>query len=100
MMDAYGKLVAFLDRRGAADRLIDHPPEGQTDKVSVLRGHPVGATAKCLFLIVKLGSKDHPLLAGAEPRTAACGATLARIALAFEAGRGGFWLARWLEARG
>src|SRR6201982_3844942 len=28
------------------------------------------------------------------------GRTLTRIALAFEAGRDGFWLARWLEARG
>src|SRR6201989_1525161 len=28
------------------------------------------------------------------------GRTITRIALAFEAGRAGFWLARWLEARG
>src|SRR3954470_8115037 len=28
------------------------------------------------------------------------GRTITRIALAFEAGRDGFWLARWLEARG
>ncbi len=28
------------------------------------------------------------------------GRTMTRIALAFEAGRDGFWLARWLEARG
>src|SRR6516165_3334746 len=28
------------------------------------------------------------------------GHTITRIALAFEAGRDGFWLARWLEARG
>src|SRR5499433_1008549 len=28
------------------------------------------------------------------------GSTITRIALAFEAGRDGFWLARWLEARG
>ena len=28
------------------------------------------------------------------------GKKIARIALAFEAGRDGFWLARWLEARG
>jgi transposase len=28
------------------------------------------------------------------------GRTIARIALAFEAGRDGFWLARWLQARG
>jgi transposase len=28
------------------------------------------------------------------------GRTIRRIAVAFEAGRDGFWLARWLEARG
>src|SRR5436305_5676633 len=28
------------------------------------------------------------------------GCTITRIALAFEAGRDGFWLAHWLEARG
>jgi transposase len=28
------------------------------------------------------------------------GRTITRITLAFEAGRDGFWLARWLEARG
>jgi transposase len=28
------------------------------------------------------------------------GRTITRIAIAFEAGRDGFWLARWLEARG
>ena len=28
------------------------------------------------------------------------GHTITRIAVAFEAGRDGFWLARWLEARG
>src|SRR4029077_9212500 len=28
------------------------------------------------------------------------GRTITRIALAFEAGRDGFWLARWLAARG
>ena len=28
------------------------------------------------------------------------GRNITRIALAFEAGRDGFWLARWLEARG
>ncbi len=57
MDDAYGKLIAFLDQHGSVYRLIDHPPEGQTDKVSALRGHPVGAAAKCIILIVKLGRK-------------------------------------------
>ena len=53
----YDKLIALLDRNGAAYRLIDHPPEGQTDLVSALRGHQVAAAAKCIVLIVKLGKK-------------------------------------------
>jgi Ala-tRNA(Pro) deacylase len=57
MDDTYDKLIALLDRNGAAYRLIDHPPEGQTDLVSALRGHHVAATAKCIVLIVKLGKK-------------------------------------------
>src|SRR5690349_19891631 len=31
---------------------------------------------------------------------AAAGGTVERVALAYEAGRDGFWLARWLRARG
>ncbi|HUZ65246.1 MAG TPA: YbaK/EbsC family protein [Acetobacteraceae bacterium] len=57
MDDTYDNLIALLDRNGAAYRLIDHPPEGQTDLVSALRGHHVAAAAKCIVLIVKLGKK-------------------------------------------
>ncbi len=67
MDDAYGNLVAFLDRHGAAYRLIDHPPEGQTDKVSELRGHPVGAAAKCIILIAKLGRKTTRFILAVVP---------------------------------
>jgi transposase len=35
-----------------------------------------------------------------QDEAARAGRTITRIALAFEAGRDGFWLARWLEARG
>src|SRR5437764_785912 len=65
--DAYSKLLAFLDRHGAAYRLIDHQPEGQTDKVSALRGHPVNAAAKCLILIVKLGKKTTRFVLAVVP---------------------------------
>ena len=39
--ETYDKLIALLDANKAVYRLIDHPPEGQTDKVSAMRGHPV-----------------------------------------------------------
>ena len=44
--DTYEKLIALLDEAGASYRLIDHEPEGQTDKVSAMRGDPVAAAAK------------------------------------------------------
>ena len=57
MRDTYERLIASLEAHGASYRLIDHAPEGQTDKVSALRGHPVAAAAKCIVLIVKIGKK-------------------------------------------
>src|SRR5258707_1649212 len=40
------------------------------------------------------------LLHGWRDEAVSAGRTITRIALAFEAGRDGFWLARWLAARG
>jgi len=57
-LDAYGRLVAELDAASARYRLIDHPPEGRTELVSALRGHPVAQAAKCLVVMVKLGKKQ------------------------------------------
>jgi Ala-tRNA(Pro) deacylase len=57
MSDTYERLIALLDAHKASYRLIDHAPEGQTDNVSALRGHPVAAAAKCIVLIVKIGKK-------------------------------------------
>jgi len=64
---SYARLIALLDGHGAAYRLIDHPPEGQTDKVSALRGHPVAAAAKCIILIVKLGKKTTRFILAVVP---------------------------------
>lgn len=57
MSDTYSKLITLLDGAGARYRIIDHPPEGQTDKVSALRGHAVASAAKCIVLIAKIGKK-------------------------------------------
>src|SRR4051795_918592 len=51
----------------------------------------------------KLEPSPERLLAvlhGWRDEVVRAGRTITRIALAFEAGRDGFWLARWLEARG
>ena len=51
----------------------------------------------------KLDSSEEALLALLgrwRDEAAAAGCTITRLAVAFEAGRDGFWLARWLRARG
>ena len=67
MRDTYERLIASLDAHRASYRLIDHAPEGQTDKVSALRGHPVAAAAKCIILIVKIGKKTSRFVLAVVP---------------------------------
>ena len=67
MSDTYEKLITLLDAHKAYYRLIDHAPEGQTDKVSTLRGHPVAAAAKCIVLIVKIGKKTSRFVLAVVP---------------------------------
>ena len=70
MSDTYEKLITLLDANKASYRLIDHAPEGQTDKVSALRGHPVEAAAKCIVLIVKIGRKTSRFILAVVPGNA------------------------------
>ena len=53
----YDALVALLERHDASFRLIDHAPEGRTDRVSALRGHPPAHAAKCIVVLAKMGRK-------------------------------------------
>lgn len=55
--DTYQRLIDLLDRTTTPYRLIDHPPEGATEAVSALRGHPASEAAKCLILRVKLNRR-------------------------------------------
>jgi Ala-tRNA(Pro) deacylase len=70
MSDAYEKLIALLNINKASFRLIDHAPEGQTDKVSAMRGHAVEAAAKCIVLIVKIGKKSSRFVLAVVPGNA------------------------------
>jgi Ala-tRNA(Pro) deacylase len=70
MSEMYDKLIEFLDANKASYRLIDHAPEGQTDKVSALRGHAVEAAAKCIVLIVKIGKKNSRFVLTVVPGNA------------------------------
>ncbi|MGW0468234.1 YbaK/EbsC family protein [Streptomyces sp. NPDC003027] len=50
--DSYAQLIEFLERSGVRYRLIDHPPEGRTDRASAARGHRLEQAAKCLVIRV------------------------------------------------
>ncbi|MCX4981417.1 YbaK/prolyl-tRNA synthetase associated domain-containing protein [Streptomyces sp. NBC_00250] len=56
--ETYEKLLALLDERGAAYRVIEHAPEGATEAVSALRGHTLAEAAKCIIAMVKIGKKE------------------------------------------
>ena len=51
-LDTYHRLIELLE--GVPYKLIDHAPDGTTESVSALRGHPVEQAAKCIVLIVKV----------------------------------------------
>ena len=65
--EAYDNLIAWLEREGAGYRLIEHAPEGRTELVSRMRGHPVAAAAKCLVLILKFGKKKTSFVLAVVP---------------------------------
>jgi Ala-tRNA(Pro) deacylase len=55
--DTYERLITLLDQHGADYHLIAHRPEGRTEAVSALRGHPLSQAAKCIVLRVKVTKK-------------------------------------------
>src|SRR6185312_17316462 len=56
-LSGYKRLIALLEAENANYRTIDHAPEGATEAVSKLRGHPLSQAAKCIIVMVKLGRK-------------------------------------------
>ncbi|MFI1211577.1 YbaK/EbsC family protein [Streptomyces sp. NPDC020802] len=52
--DTYERLISLLDSSSVAYELIDHEPEGGTEAVCALRGHPASEAAKCIVLRVKV----------------------------------------------
>jgi Ala-tRNA(Pro) deacylase len=63
----YDRLIALLETHGASFRLIDHPPEGRTDLVSVMRGHPAAHAAKCIIVMVKPNKKTTKYVLAVVP---------------------------------
>ncbi|MGN9757836.1 YbaK/EbsC family protein [Streptomyces sp. SD31] len=52
--DTYDHLISLLDSSSVGYRLLDHEPEGATEAVCALRGHPASEAAKCIVLRVKV----------------------------------------------
>ena len=67
MMDPYDKLIALLDEHRASYRVLEHEPEGRTEIVSAMRGHPVDHAAKCMVVMVKLGKKTTKYVLAVVP---------------------------------
>lgn len=65
--DAYHHLIALLDAHQARYRLLDHAPEGRTELVSEMRGHPVAQAAKCLVVMLKFGKKTTKFVLAVVP---------------------------------
>lgn len=54
---AYAALISLLDAHRSQYRILDHEPHGQTEIVSLLRGHPPSQAAKCMVVMVKRGKR-------------------------------------------
>jgi Ala-tRNA(Pro) deacylase len=65
--ETYDQLIDLLDGSGVRYRLIDHEPDGTTESVSALRGHPAAQAAKCLVLVVKLGRRTSRYVLAVVP---------------------------------
>ncbi|MBC2902073.1 YbaK/EbsC family protein [Streptomyces cupreus] len=52
--DTYRRLISLLDTSSVDYQLLDHEPEGATEAVCALRGHPASQAAKCIVLRVKV----------------------------------------------
>lgn len=65
--DPYQSLIERLDAAGARYRLLDHAPEGRTELVSAMRGHPAAQAAKCVVLMVKLDRRTAAYVLAVVP---------------------------------
>lgn len=56
--DIYQKLINLLEAAHARYRVVTHAPEGQTERVSALRGNLLAQAVKSLVVLVKIGKKE------------------------------------------
>lgn len=53
--DVFERIVALLSEAGAKFRVIEHEPEGRSEKISVIRGNRPDQAAKAMVLDVRGG---------------------------------------------
>lgn len=58
-VDIHDRIMALLDAGGASYRILDHPPEGRTDRASQLRGHLLRQAAKAMVVAVRSRESDR-----------------------------------------
>ncbi|GKQ38390.1 YbaK/EbsC family protein [Streptomyces sp. A012304] len=66
-MTAYDWLLEELEGAQARFRLIDHPPEGHTERASRLRRHALAQAAKCLVVRVATGRRSRRYVLAVVP---------------------------------
>ncbi|GGZ03729.1 hypothetical protein GCM10010365_23280 [Streptomyces poonensis] len=66
-VDRPGRVRAVAERTEAGFRLIDHPPEGHTERASRLRRHPLAQAAKCIVVRVARGRRSRRYVLAVVP---------------------------------
>ncbi|RPJ27892.1 MAG: YbaK/prolyl-tRNA synthetase associated domain-containing protein, partial [Chloroflexi bacterium] len=59
MSDIHKQLCDFLDREGAAYRVVEHEPEGRTEVIARIRGNRIEQSIKSIVVQVRLNRKEN-----------------------------------------
>lgn len=58
-MEIFNKIVALLQERGIAFRVVEHQAEGRTEAISKIRGNELCQGLKAMVIMAKLTKKDR-----------------------------------------
>jgi Ala-tRNA(Pro) deacylase len=86
--DVFDRLVALLSEAGAKFRVIEHEPEGRSERISVIRGNRPEQAAKAMVLDVRGGGGGRRSVLAILPGSAKL--DFAAVARLFDARKCGF----------
>jgi Ala-tRNA(Pro) deacylase len=66
-VDTHAKLIALLDGRGVAYRLVEHAAEGRSARVSAIRGNNPSQALKALVVVVRGGGRGRRTVLAVVP---------------------------------